>query len=75
MKRIDVVHKGNEWVAQDSRKRRLTGADTKVEAVRKTAQLARSDRDSVTVKIHNQNGRIQEERTYPRSADPRSRKG
>ena len=33
MKRIDVVKKDNEWVAQDSRKRRLTGADTKVEAV------------------------------------------
>ena len=50
------------------------GAGTKVEAVRKIAQLGRSDRDSVTVKIHNQNGRIQQERTYPRSADPRSRK-
>jgi hypothetical protein len=27
------------------------------------------------VRIHLENGRIQEERTYPRSADPRSSKG
>lgn len=32
-------------------------------------------REGGSVRIHNQNGRIQAERTYPRSADPKSSKG
>ncbi|MFA6294885.1 MAG: DUF2188 domain-containing protein [Candidatus Paceibacterota bacterium] len=31
--------------------------------------------DGGSVKIQKENGRIQEERTYPRSADPRESKG
>jgi hypothetical protein len=42
--------------------------------VRKTARQARADREAVSVKIHTQNGRIQEERTCPRKADPRTTK-
>ena len=74
MKSIDVVKKGNEWVGE-SAGRVVSRADTKAEAVRETAKVAKADPASVTVKIHKENGRIQEERTYPRAADPRSSKG
>lgn len=74
MKRIDVVKKGDQWIAEAGG-RMLTSAPTKVEAVRETARVARGAGEPVTVKIHGQNGRIQAERTYPRGADPRNRKG
>ena len=75
MKRLDLVKKNNEWVAQTGSKQVVARARTKEDAVRKTARVARADSQSVTVKIHKENGRIQEERTYPRKADPRGTKG
>ena len=75
MKRIDLVKKGNEWVAQTSAKTVVARAPTKEAAIRKTAAVAQTDSEAVSVKIHNLNGKIQEERTYPRSADPRKSKG
>lgn len=74
MKRIDVVKKGDQWVGE-SAGRVVSSAGTKVDAVRETANVARRDAEAVTVKIHNLNGRIAEERTYPRSADPRRSPG
>ncbi len=74
MKRIDVVKKGDGWVGE-SAGRVVTRAETKAETVRKTAEVARATPEPVTVKIHKQNGRIQEERTYPRKADPRRSRG
>jgi hypothetical protein len=74
VKRIDVVKKGDQWVAQAGG-RTLTAAPTKTEAVRETARIAKSDPQPVSVKIHKQNGTFQAERTYPRSADPRGSKG
>lgn len=74
MKRIDVVRKGKQWVGE-SGKRQVVVAPTKAEAVRKTAKAAKADPQPVTVKIHKLDGQIQEERTYPRKADPRRSKG
>jgi len=74
MKRIDVVKNGDEWVGKTG-SRVVARAPRKVEAVRKTAQVARAEQESVTVKIHKQNGRIQREHTYPRRADPRKTRG
>jgi len=45
------------------------------ETIKKTADVARKDPQPVSVRIHKLNGRIQEERTYPRSADPGRSKG
>lgn len=74
MKRIDVVKQGDGWVGkQDGRV--ISRGDTKVEAVRNTAAVAQNDPDAVSVKIHKTDGTIQEERTYPRSADPRQSRG
>lgn len=74
MKRIDVVKKGERWVGQAGRQE-VAAASTKTEAVRRTARVAKADPQPVTVKIHKENGRIQEERTYPGKADPRRSKG
>lgn len=45
----------------------------KVDATHATSDFMENHPGSV--KIHKLNGRIQEERTYPRSADPRNSKG
>ena len=76
MKRIDVVKKNDQWVGQ-SGGRTVSGtkAPRKEDAVRNTARVARADSQPVTVKIHKENGRIQEERTYPSTADPHRSKG
>ncbi len=76
MKRIDVVKKGEKWIGQSGgRTVRNTGAPTKQAAVKNTAGVAKRAPQPVTVKIHKEKGGIQEERTYPRSADPRRSKG
>ncbi len=76
MKRIDVVKRGDHWLGEsEGRTVRGTKARTKAEAVRQTAEVARRASESVTVKIHGEDGRIQEGRTYPRSADPRRSRG
>jgi hypothetical protein len=74
MKRNDVVKKGDGWVGESGGKV-VSRGETKDEAVHNTAKVAKADTEPVTVKIHNVDGKIQEERTYPRSADPRTSKG
>lgn len=75
VKRVDLTKKGNEWVAKTRGGEVMARAPKKVDAVRKTARAAQRDNQPVSVRIHNLNGRIQEERTYPRKADPRRSKG
>ena len=43
--------------------------NTKEEVVKKTIEIAKKQ-ESSSVKIHKVDGKIQEERTYPRSSDP-----
>ncbi|MDQ3935498.1 MAG: DUF2188 domain-containing protein [Actinomycetota bacterium] len=74
MKRIDVVKQKDEWVGKTGG-RVVVRAPVKTEAVRETARVAKADAKPVSVRIHKANGRIQEERTYPRAADPRKSKG
>jgi uncharacterized protein DUF2188 len=74
MKRIDIVKSGGQWVARSGRNQVATAA-TKQEVVRTTARSARNDPEDVSVRIHKLNGQVQEERTYPRRADPRRSKG
>ena len=76
MKRMDVVKRPDGWAAESGGKTaRNTKAATKAEAVTRTAQVARNAQEPVSVRIHKENGQIQEDRTYPRSADPRRTKG
>lgn len=74
MKRIDVVKQGKEWVGK-SGGQVVAKAQVKTDVVKKVAKVAKSDPQAVSVKIHKLDGKIQEERTYPRKADPRGSKG
>jgi hypothetical protein len=74
MKRIDVVRRGNQWIGESNHVV-VAKAPTKEAAVKATAAVAKADSNAVTVKIHKMDGKIQEERTYPRSADPTRSKG
>ncbi len=70
------VTKNDQWVGE-SKGRAVSGtqASHKDKAIKKTARVAKADSHPVTVKIHKEKGGIQEERTYPRKADPRRSKG
>jgi hypothetical protein len=43
--------------------------------VKKAARVARNARKPTSLRIHKKNGQFQDERTHPRSADPRRSKG
>lgn len=76
MKRIEVVKKPDGWAGQSGgRTVPKTKARTKAAAVKKVAAAARKDPQPVSVRIRKADGKIQEERTYPRSADPPKTKG
>jgi hypothetical protein len=77
MKRVDIVKNktGPGWVAKTSDGTQVAKGATKDAAVKATAKVAKADPQAVSVRIHKVDGKIGEERTYPRSADPRSSKG
>jgi hypothetical protein len=75
VKQWHLAREDRGWVARDEGGKRRAGGDTKNEAIRQTAGAAQRSRDPVSVVIHKQNGQFQEERTYPRSADPRRTRG
>ena len=59
-----------DWKVQDQTGQRASHrAPTKEEAVQKGRKTAQSGGDSSLV-IHKKDGKIQEERTYPRKSDP-----
>lgn len=74
-RRVDIVKKPNGWVAHTKSGRTFATGQTKKAVVKNTATKARHGTRPTSVRIHGRNGRIQEERTYPRSADSRSSKG
>ena len=63
-----------QWklIRQGAERAALT-SDTKGDALNKSMGFMRDHGGSM--RIHKENGRIQEERTYPRSADPRRSPG
>ena len=73
LKRIDVVYKKGHWIAE-RKGRQLDSGETKTPLVDRVAKTARRSRGT-TLRIHKRNGQIQEERTYPPSADPKTSKG
>jgi Uncharacterized protein conserved in bacteria (DUF2188) len=76
MKRIDIVKKRDGWAGESGgRTLRGTKAPTKAQTIKKVAAAAKTDPQAVSVRIHKTDGKFQEERTYPRSADPRKSKG
>lgn len=74
-KKYHVTRADSGWQGklENSKRASITG-QTKAEVLQSTINLARNNNDS-QVFIHGANGRIQEERTYPRSIDPSKTKG
>lgn len=64
---------GWQGKAENAQRASVVG-DTKAEVMAKIIAIAKNQTSS-SVRIHKANGRIQEERTYPRSADPYPPKG
>lgn len=67
---------GDEWKGKSGGQTvRGTKAPLKGDAIKQTAEKAKADSQPVSVRIHKEDGSIQEERTYPRKADPKRTKG
>lgn len=74
MDNYQFTKKDDHWqlIKDGASRASLTGA-TKKEALDKTHEFLKDKEASL--KIHGEDGKIQEERTYPRSSDPRKTKG
>ncbi len=74
LKKFHVTKKNDEWRMEAAGSNRaVVRAPTKAEAIQKVQNYMKTHEGSV--RIHKEDGRIQEERTYPRSKDPRGSKG
>ena len=68
--------KKDKWALKNDRTNRVEKTfTTKAKAMAGGALKRAVGRDGGSVKIHKENGRIQEERTYPGKKDPRKSKG
>ena len=64
----------NGWaLKKQGAERASKTATTKVEIIKLATEFL--DGKTASLKIHKEDGTIQEERTYPRSADPKKTKG
>ena len=74
---LDKYHltkKGDDWrLEKAGSNRAFVKAGTKAEAIEKSRHYV-GDRGG-SMRIHKVDGKIQEERTYPRSKDPKKTKG
>lgn len=74
MDRYDLIPNGDEWkLRRLGAERSALVFESKQEAVKESVDFMRQH--SGSLRIHNHKGVIQEERTYPRSADPRRSPG
>ena len=74
MENYHLVHDGQNWVLKKEKATRATKVfdnTTKADAIKQLKNTV----SNASVKIHKLDGKIQEERTYPRSIDPRKSKG
>ena len=72
--KFHLTKKDDEWrLEKAGTNRARIKAPTKAEAMQKMREYMQDNEGSV--RIHKVNGQIQEERTYPRSKDPRESKG
>lgn len=74
MNNYHLTHQGGEWkLKKEGSDRAIKMFATKLEAMDYSTEYMREHEGSL--KIHKEDGKIQEERTYPRSADPNQTKG
>jgi hypothetical protein len=70
-----VTKSENGWKGQIvNTSKPVVEGKTKEDVVERTIELAKKDKLS-QVLIHGEDGKIQEERTYPKSSDPHTTKG
>lgn len=73
---LEKNERTNTWdLTNDASDRTVKKFDTKADATRGGALEKALGSNGGSVKIQKENGRFQEERTYPGSADPRKSKG
>lgn len=69
-----ITKSGDHWILKKQGAERASKtADTKAEIIKLAVEFLEGK--TVSLKIHKEDGTIQEERTYPRSADPTRTKG
>jgi hypothetical protein len=74
MDNYHIIKEGNKWkLTKEGKQRASITADRKQDIINKTREFMVDKTGSV--KIHKENGVIQEERTYPRKKDPRNTPG
>ena len=74
MDNYHLTKKGDHWLLKKAGAERASKTfDDKATAVRESAAFMRQRGGSL--KVHKADGTIQEERTYPRSADPTKSRG
>lgn len=73
---LEYDERKERWVLEkDSTGRTVRSFDTKEDATRRGVLKRAVGEEGGSVKIQKENGRFQEERTFPRSRDPRRSKG
>lgn len=73
---LDYDEKKEDWaLTKDSTNRVVRRFDTKLDATKGGVLEKAVGPDGGSVRIHKQHSGIQEERTYPRSRDPRKSRG
>jgi hypothetical protein len=78
LRKLDLVKdkaKGDWKLEPQGGGRAVKRYDTKEDAVRGGALSDALGKQGGSVRIHKQDGKIQEERTFPRSRDPKDSKG
>jgi hypothetical protein len=70
-----VQPNGDNWEGKlESAGRASVSGESKSEVQERTIEIAKNNQPSSVI-IHGRDGKVQEERTYPRSSDPNPPKG
>jgi hypothetical protein len=76
LRSFHLTKKNDKWrLEQAGSDRALRSFDRKEDALKGGAIKGVLGKEGGSVKIHKENGRIQQERTYPRKKDPKGSKG
>lgn len=74
MENYHITHEDDRWVLrEEGDKRALLEALTREDILSETGDYMKLR--TASVKIHNENGAVEEERRYPRDQDPRATGG
>ena len=76
MDNYHLIKDGENWKLRKENSQRASKVfeGTKQEAIKKSAQFLQGNQGG-SLKIHKTDGKFQEERTYPKSKDPKRTKG